>query len=923
MKLMLSDGYVDLEEARVVRTGNAQLLTATEVRLLRYLAERPDPVPLELLRRDVWRQRGLTSGPRNAIRRLRTKIEVDRARPTHLKYVAKRGYTLELNESPSSRTELSDGVIDWSSRQVVRDGRAPQALTPIECRLLQFLASQAGPVSVQQLLESVWGYSPDVRSRAAYVAVQRLRQKIEVTPSAPRHLVTVRGHGYTWHGVDDPLIAGVGPDFVGRRTELREIVSAFDEGWRLVTLVGPGGVGKTRLATEFASSRSAPFVLVDLTGAHDEPTLWHAIARQIELTLQGDEAEQQRRLRFALASRPGWVVLDNADDCVEPLRALVEPLHTPPVARWLVTSREALDCARERVIEVSALPTEEAIELLVRSAQRASRTRWSPLDEEASAMASLARQVDRMPLGLEIAGSFLPMFGPEPLVQRLRGGLTLQGRSTMGRFTSLQDATRWSLDRLPGGLEQALAQASVAHRALTAEMAEHVVVIGVPSHVALAELRRRSLLQTDPASGGLRMLAIVRRVVLERAATEVRQAARRRHLDFCVEVARGLAAEDPCEATLRRFVRYRDDAVLALELALEIDDRSAMVDLVHALTELGRRTFRMRDVRPLVEQVRDRVRPGTPGWAMVEEHLAYDQPNCPAVQQRLLDALPHAANDHERAWILKALMIWAFHWEAAIPGGWHAYAEQGVRLRNVPPALAAAFRLADFLRRAEDPSADVESLFEEWEVHALDTHPYPTVHMRCLLSRSFHEAAHRRPAKALATLEQARTYGSKRGFSQLFFANHAGLLAWAAGDLRAGLDALPDMLEYHRRAGNEYHFHLTRHRIARLSLLNGRDPRDSLRVLDELPRGLPADLAFFASMIRGECMLALGQGSRARAHFLAALDNVPDGPWVPKAVAQIEWHLRRLESDGLRDPPGDHPAEVRALRRLHRARFCA
>jgi len=176
---------------------------------------------------------------------------------------------------------------------VLREGEE-LPLTEQEARLLGALAEREGDaVSRLDLYREVWGYRGEPRGRAAAFAVLRLRNKIEIDPSKPDHLLTVRGVGYRLQlghteasdfrqapGATQPAAAepsdsssqGPAPavlklvadskqarvpeplaSFVGREAELQRLGGPVEAGCRLVTIAGTGGTGKTRLALRFAA----------------------------------------------------------------------------------------------------------------------------------------------------------------------------------------------------------------------------------------------------------------------------------------------------------------------------------------------------------------------------------------------------------------------------------------------------------------------------------------------------------------------------------------------------------------------------------------------------------------------------------------------------------------------------------------------
>lgn len=244
-----------------------------------------------------------------------------------------------MRESFPEQVPLDDGTIDLRVGAVDRAG-GRVALTTRELALLRYLAARPeDTVSREQLLVDVWQYAPGVESRTVDTTLKRLRRKLEIDPHAPRHLVSVRGVGYRLVAAEPS--DGPGPDavdlpedadaFVGRGAELDRVVAAVQSHRQLITLRGPGGVGKSRLAREAARRRSAAgdaVVAVSLShalsevyeGAGDRLGQAHHLATSAAVEAEADRVQEaEARLAQALevapsgAGRPTpWLALCSA-----------------------------------------------------------------------------------------------------------------------------------------------------------------------------------------------------------------------------------------------------------------------------------------------------------------------------------------------------------------------------------------------------------------------------------------------------------------------------------------------------------------------------------------------------------------------------------------------------------------------------------
>ncbi len=249
--------------------------------------------------------------------------------------------------------------------------------------------------------------------------------------------------------------------FIGRRKELAEIKRKLGAA-RLVSLVGPGGVGKTRLAIRAATDLNRRFPggawLVELGEVQDAALMGNAVMAALDLRDQASTAPHDLLLGY-LRDRELLLVLDNCehllDEVAQGAAAILE--HAPGV-RLLVTSREPLSIGGEHVVAVPPLElpaphatgTSEAVALFVERAEAASGNfELTPLNQ--AAVADLSRRLDGLPLAIELAAVRTRVLTVEQILDRLRdrfGLLTGGGRAALPRHQTLQTAIDWSYDLL-------------------------------------------------------------------------------------------------------------------------------------------------------------------------------------------------------------------------------------------------------------------------------------------------------------------------------------------------------------------------------------------------------------------------------------------------------------------------------------------
>jgi predicted ATPase len=394
-------------------------------------------------------------------------------------------------------------------------------------------------------------------------------------------------------GGDEPIRATIPAsvdEFVGRSGELRRIAELLDQGTRLITVVGPGGVGKTRLAQEAArQSRDrfqdgAAFVSLD---AVTDPTLV-APAIVSSLTLRSDPASGPLdTLVEHLRERTLLLVLDNFEQVLEAAPVVADLLARCGDVSVLVTSRAALRLRGEQEVGIEPLDVPEtsdapnvvaevdAVRLFTERARRLDP--WFHISSEnAAAVAQLCRRLDGLPLALELAAARIRLFPPATMLERLGTGLDfLTGgpRDAPPRHRCLRAAIEWSFDLLDEPEQALLTQACVFRGSWNLEAAEGIVDPDAARR--LESLLEHSLLKrlsgaAEPRFAMLESIHAFCAEQLERTGQthELRHAHARFYLDLVATVTPALHGAGQ-GAALERLELENDNLRAALSWCLE------------------------------------------------------------------------------------------------------------------------------------------------------------------------------------------------------------------------------------------------------------------------------------------------------------------------------------------------------------------
>jgi predicted ATPase len=382
---------------------------------------------------------------------------------------------------------------------------------------------------------------------------------------------------------------------VGRARDLAAVGSCLAAEARLVTVTGPGGMGKTRLAQELARRLVAEGLFpaacfAELAGARDPAALCDAVAAALGAAGEaGRGADPVARVGKALAARgPALVVLDDFDAAVAHAGATVGRwLALAPEASFLVTSRERLALDGEVVHELgplalpegdAAIASAEAVDLFVRCARRL-RHDFTLAEADAPFVAEIVRALDGMPLAIELAAARTAVMGPRALLHRLRSRFEVLRRTHKrgpDRHATLEAAIDGSWQALAPAERDALAQCTVFRGGFTLEAAEAVIDLAAhpgapPAMDVIAALRDKSLVVALPGPRGdlrLGLYASIREYAaraLDPAATAAVEA---RHAAHAVRSAEALAARVAEPEARSALLAERENLLAVIERVL-------------------------------------------------------------------------------------------------------------------------------------------------------------------------------------------------------------------------------------------------------------------------------------------------------------------------------------------------------------------
>ncbi|HEX6381390.1 MAG TPA: BTAD domain-containing putative transcriptional regulator, partial [Acidimicrobiia bacterium] len=401
---------------------------------------------------------------------------------------------------------------------------------------------------------------------------ERVYQVTHPDLRAPTTPLRSPGHEPARDNLPSPLTR-----FIGRAQELTEVQEQVAAN-RLVTLVGPGGAGKTRLALEAASRMRDGFPdgvwLVELAQLSDGSLVPQAIAAGVGF-LVGELAQSKQGIEAALAerlrSRRILVVLDNCEQVIDRAATTAHALlGSCPDLSILATSREALAVPGEVVFSIPPLQTADAVSLFCARAHDADR-HFSLSDANSDAVGRICQRLDGLPLALEIAAARARVLGTKELAERLDDRFAALGegsRTAPARHQTLRATIDWSHDLLSSAEQAVLHRLSVFPGTFDVNAVR--AVIGAGAMAPFTRLVDKSLVGVNSEDLGCRyhLSESVRAYAADKLAATGRTAeAQRAHRDAFLSMA--MASLDGEQYGTQEHMRCLHDDYANFMAALE------------------------------------------------------------------------------------------------------------------------------------------------------------------------------------------------------------------------------------------------------------------------------------------------------------------------------------------------------------------
>lgn len=537
--------------------------------------------------------------------------------------------------------EVALGVLHVLAERALGAGRAIDAVATARRQLRLDPWRETAHRQLMQALATTGDRAGALAAYARCCAV--LRAELDAAPDEETRRLAARIEaGDVTQGASAPASSSAASDtrnlpapltaLVGREGELARLAELLDGGTRLVTVVGAGGVGKTRLALAAAwalRSRSPDRVWwVALAGLQpgqdpvlERATIADAIAAALDLTFTGRQAPLEELA--ALGGSASMLTLDGCEHLPEVTEVVRSLLQAAPQVRILATSRAPLGLEGETLLPLQGLPVpagEEAqparyagVQLFLQRAARLTPG-WGQEPAQLAGAVRLCRLLEGLPLGIELAAQWVGHYDPDEIGAGLQADLAfLRSRSldVPDRQRSLRAAFAYAWQLLSVEEQRGLARVSVFRGSFDRPSAQAVAGVRSTTLVALAD---KSLVE-QAGVGHYRLHELLRQFAAERLAERGEtEALRDRHLAHYLALAEQAAPEliGPHQAVwMARLEHDRDDLRAALGWAREHEQPEVELRLAGALARFWLNRGYAREGREWLEGALARADAGT------------------------------------------------------------------------------------------------------------------------------------------------------------------------------------------------------------------------------------------------------------------------------------------------------------------------
>lgn len=380
--------------------------------------------------------------------------------------------------------------------------------------------------------------------------------------------------------------------FVGRESDIERAISTLGSD-RIVTLTGPGGTGKTRLAIEVGTKLSRLFpdgtFFVPLAGISEADSVPNSIIDALGAPMADPSSSPIDNLCLYLRHRKTLIITDNFEHVLTGAIHIEGLLEASPDSRVLATSRAPLGIRGERELAIAPLDVDTAAVQLFSERARSVRSSFVLDDTNTDAVRSIVGRLDGLPLAIELAAARIRMMSPEAILETL-DPLALSGRGSQDREVTLADTIRWSYELLEEPEQCLLARMGVfptgADFTQINEVCQPSADLGVDPFAGLGALVDHSLLVGDEtgASPRFRMLETIREFAVRRLAESpdeqyVRDRHARAYLALVEDARPHLDLADSAK-WMAVLATENANIQVALDHALEVQDADAAQRIV-------------------------------------------------------------------------------------------------------------------------------------------------------------------------------------------------------------------------------------------------------------------------------------------------------------------------------------------------------